>query len=390
MEADADSRAYDALAEHPRIADLGAVARAVIMGAAEARRPERNPERVAQLAGEHNVSRDDATTPFGNALDVLGRDPEDGAERALACALAAHALLVSPPKGADEESRLAADVLWLATHTPFDTTNLLDRALSDDAANMWGAIADRIRRIEQGSAPTLGRGEALIGAVALASSRSKSAGKEALALAADVRDKKIARALSVSASIDAFAPIQGELAPAPRGPVATVLLAFTGLLFLAHVARLAGRIALGYKRPAEIALSEDGSIRVKWRAELLGRTLHDRDVVVPRASLVRAMRDVRYRGIALYAGLLSLAVGSYVGVTALVDGARAASPSLLASGLVIVAVGIALDFVLSSVAPGARGRCRLVVVPRDGRPLCIGGIEAKRADELLARLSRPT
>jgi len=68
---------------------------------------------------------------------------------------------------------------------------------------------------------------------------------------------------------------------------------------------------------------------------------------------------------------------------------RAASPSLLASGLVIVVLGLALDFALSSVAPGAKGRCRLLVVPRDGEKLCVAGVEPHRADAVLARLSRP-
>lgn len=163
----------------------------------------------------------------------------------------------------------------------------------------------------------------------------------------------------------------------------------TGILFAVQAARLLARVALAYKQPAELTLSEDGSVRVHWRVELLGRTLRDREVVVPRAALLRATREVRYPRLALYAGLLALAVGSYVGVSAFVDGVRAASPSLLASGLVIVVLGLALDFALSSVAPGAKGRCRLLVVPRDGAKLCVAGVEPRRADAVLARLSRP-
>lgn len=183
------------------------------------------------------------------------------------------------------------------------------------------------------------------------------------------------------------AAVVGELAPAPRGPVATGLLAFTGILFVLHAARLLGRWVLAYRRPAEITLSDDGGVRVHWRTELLGRTLRDRSVVVPRTGLARATRDVRYPSIALYAGLLALAVGSWVGVAAFVDGVRAASPSLLAWGLAIVALGLAVDFALSSLAPGARGRCRLLVVPRDGSRLCIGDVDTARADAVLARLS---
>jgi hypothetical protein len=182
-------------------------------------------------------------------------------------------------------------------------------------------------------------------------------------------------------------PVVGELAPAPRGPVATGLLAFTGILFVANAARLLGRWVLAYRRPAEMTLSEDGAVRVHWRTELLGRTLRDRSVVVPRTGLARATRDVRYPSLALYAGLLALAVGSWVGVAAFVDGVRAASPSLLAWGLAIVALGLAIDFALSSLAPGARGRCRLLLVPRDGHGLCIAGVDTARADAVLARLS---
>jgi hypothetical protein len=62
---------------------------------------------------------------------------------------------------------------------------------------------------------------------------------------------------------------------------------------------------------------------------------------------------------------------------------------LLATGLAVVALGLGLDFVLNSVAPGARGRCRVLFVSRDGTCLCVGDVDAGRADALLARLARP-
>jgi len=389
MEVDADARAYEALSQHPRLPDLAALTRASMTVATETRRPERQPERVSEMAKELKLSRDEAATPFGNALDVLERGPEDDAERALACALAAHVVALHPPKERDDEDRLANELLWLAAHTAFDATGLLDRALGDRATNLWDALADRIRRIDQGKLPALGRGEALVAAVALTASRSKGAMRQALALAAEVRDRKLGRVLAASADREPVEPVVGEMAPAPRSPALTALLALTGILFAVQAARLLGRVALAYKKPAELTLSEDGGVRVRWRIELLGRTLRDRDVLVPRSALLRATREVRYPRLALYAGLLALAVGSYVGVAAFVDGVRAASPSLLASGLVIVALGLALDFALSSVAPGARGRCRLLLVPRDGAKLCVAGVDPRRADAVLARLSRP-
>jgi hypothetical protein len=104
---------------------------------------------------------------------------------------------------------------------------------------------------------------------------------------------------------------------------------------------------------------------------------------------VRVVREVRFPRAAFYAGLLALALGSYIGVRSFVDGVRAASPSLLLVGLLVVAAGIGADFVLGSLLPGAGGLCRLAFVPRSGRTLCIGQVDAGRADDAIARsLSR--
>src|SRR5258708_11514367 len=140
MEVDADARAYDALSQHPRIADLSAIARALMATAAESRRGDRQPERLAQLAAELKVGHEDAATPFGNAVDVLGRAPNDDGERALVCALAAHVVALHPPRSREDEDRLANDLLWLPGHTPLDATRLLDRARGAAAADLSDAV----------------------------------------------------------------------------------------------------------------------------------------------------------------------------------------------------------------------------------------------------------
>ncbi len=183
--------------------------------------------------------------------------------------------------------------------------------------------------------------------------------------------------------------VVGEMMPAPRGPVVTAIMALTGALLVVRGARLVARLALAYRRPAELELAADGGVRVHWRTQLLDRTLGDGDIHVPRGALVRASREVLYPRMAMYAGLLALVAGSFVGVSALVDGIRSSSPSLIASGLAIVAAGLGLDFVASIVAPGLSGRCRVIVVPRDGARLCIGAVDVASADALLARLAGP-
>jgi hypothetical protein len=385
-----DVRAYEALVGHAKLGDLVALARDVLGGAARARKAEwADAARVKSKAEELKLTLEDCATPFGNALAVLERGPEDDAERGLAAALWAHVLAESPPKSSEDEDSAVADLLWLATRTPFDATGLVDRALGDAADEVWATIADRIRRIDEGELAPLGRGEALAACSALVASSSTAAGKQAGALANELKDRAFARVLASrkpppTASADE--KLTGEMLSAPRGPITTALLALTGVLLALHAARLLGKVALAYKRPAEITLGEDG-VRIKTHTELLGRVLRERDIVIARTGLARATREVRYPRTGLYAGLLALAIGSYLGIATLVDGVRSASPSLLLTGLLIVAAGIGLDFALASLAPGMTGHVRIAFVPRAGSAVCVGGLDAKRADAALRKLA---
>jgi hypothetical protein len=381
---DVSLRAFEVLAAHPRLADLAAIAHAVVCGLAEARSVEVYDEvGVRELADARKLTTDEGTTPFGNALSVLVRVAKDDAERALASALWAHALAVH---GEEPTSRLAADILWLALHTPFDATPLLDRALGERAESLWKALAEQVREITAGKGAPFGRGEALMAAVALARSTSEVALRERELLAQAVHDEAVAFVLQgPCATPQDLEPLVGEMASAPRGRFTTVTLAVTGLLLLLQAGRLFARLALGYKRPAEVIVSP-GSVQIHFRTEMLGRTLRDGNVVIQRAGLAQAEREVRYPRAAFYAGLTALAAGSYVGVGTFVDGIRAASPSLLATGLLVVLAGLGLDFVCRSLVPGARGRCRVLLVTRQGAKLCVSGVDPAQADAALAAL----
>jgi hypothetical protein len=381
-----DLRAFDALAAHGRLSDLVAITRAMATSAAEGRPATwLDAAKVKTLAEEAKLTSDDAQTPNGNALSVLEKGPEDDAQRALARALWAHAIAESPPKGREEEDRAATDLLWLATHTPFDATSLLDRALGEAAGELWEAIADRVRRVDQSKIATLGRAEALIGCVALSESTSAVAKKQVNALAVELTDATLARVLGGKSVREET--LRGELVFAPRGPVATTLLAVTGLLFVVHAARLVARFALSYRRPAEMTLSPVGA-RLRSRTEILGRTLGEKDIVLARESMARAAREVRYPRLAFNTGLLALTVGSYLGVALLIDGARAASPSLLLTGLLLVAAGVALEMILGSLEPAASGRCNVLIVPIRGRSVCLAVKDAKLADDALTILAK--
>ena len=374
-------RAYDELMALERAADVVSLARAVLLPAADERRVAWSEKsRVKAEAERLELTDGAATTPSGDALLVLERGPEDDAERALACALAA-AALSSPDE--PEADRGAARLLWLAAHTPFDGTMLVDRAQGARAGEIWRAIGDRIKRFDDGRLPNVGRGEVALACAALASSTSKNAQTTRASLT--LSDPLLARILSESAETTEETRLDGELVAAPRNVIATVLLAVTGLLLAMALVRVFARLALSYRRPAELSLSPKG-IRIKTRTELLGRTIREREIHIGRDALVRAVREVRFPRLGLYAGLLALVVGSYIGVGALVDGVRAASPSLLGTGLLLVAAGIGLDLLLSSLGPGARGRCRVSFLPKRGGIVCIGFVDAARADSALLRL----
>lgn len=541
---EAQVRAFEALAAHPRVRELGTLAKDVALGSATARRTLPDGDQVKARATELGLGEDDCATPMGNALPILARGPHNEEEAAILAALFAHGLAAATPRSREEEDRLAADVLWLAVHTPFDGFGLLDRALGTAATDFWDALADVLRRVEQGAVAGLGPREAQRGLEALASSSSGTAKSHVSALEAARKSPSVApggtttapseeaaptdptaaeprapssssrataplpatsspsapspvaapaapagsaaappsarEAASVPAAVSAPAAsapaaavasapaapkvgpsapaaaprsappvpsvpppvptrpppprtstsapsltaassspavatagpasasnlpaspskrrlddlpadearLTGELASVPRGPFVTALFALTGLLLLAHVVRLVLRVGLAYRRPAEVTWGSD-TVRIRSRTEILGRTLRRTDVVLQRTALARATREVRYPRIAFYAGLLALAAGSYLGMALLVDGARAASPSLLLTGFGVIAMGVGLDFMLQSLLPGALGVCRVVLLPKWGRPVCVAGVDPQVADEALALFADP-
>ena len=391
----AERDALDALKTNEAAVSIAKLADRVLFAAAEARSWTSGKARGGTTAADAGITADKAETPFGDALAVLDRGPEDDAERALSRALAALAVNEAATAGRPVE-RLAGDVLWLAVHTAFDATELVDVALSEEAAaGLWTELGEIIRKVEDGSAATVGRAESLVAAAALAGSSSSAARRIRSRLSGSAKDAVLARLLTpgpgggaggVGGSDGRAERFSGEVVAPPRSAWLTVVLAFTGILFLTWAVRLLGRLALAYKRPAEVTF-EDASIRIRARTVMLGRVLGEREIVIARGGLARASREVRYPRLAFYAGLLALAVGSYVGVAALVDGTRAASPSLLLAGLSIVAVGIALDVLLGSIAPGVTRTCRVAFVPKNGAPVCVGGVASDRADAALALLA---
>jgi hypothetical protein len=386
------------IASRPRGDDLARLVHTAAFAAADEKRA-RIEDGLAELVERARLKGDDAETSYGNVLRALERggvEAAGSATRALLAGLLARGVALSPPVGAEAEARVAESLVWLAANTSIDALTSIDAALDEKAEGLWLAVATLIRRVDAGTAPLVGRAGAIIAASALRESASPAARSEVKALAEDARDP-IVRSLLAPASAASAPPAPGhdgpatvavgQMVPAPHGPVALVLLGFTGILAIMHLGRLLGQVALRYRRPAELQISSKG-VLIHTRTELLGRTLKERDIHIPIEALLRATREVRYPRLALYVGLGALAIGSYFGISLFVDGARAGSPELLGIGLLLVVIGIALDYVLSNIVPSGKRSCRVVLVPRKGSAVAMGGLDPLRADEALNRLKR--
>jgi hypothetical protein len=376
------------LAGHPRGNDLARLVHAVAFSCADERRTSL-PDGVKDAASRLGLSADDCETPFGNVLTTLERSPSEPtgpAARVLLSTLLARGIALSPPEGAEAERRVLESLAWIAAHTPLDALMAVDAALGAGAEGLWREAAILVRGVDEGTSPLIGRAGALVVAAALGASGSTAARTGARALAVDARDP-VLRALLHEAREPGAAAAAGELVPPPRGPVVLALMAVTGLLVILPLARVFGRLVLRYRCPAEMRVSQKG-VTVLAKTELLGRTVRERETVIPVEGLARATREVKYARLAMYTGLFALALGSYLGLSLFVDGARAGSPELVGMGLLVVAVGVALDFALSNLAPTGGGRCRVVLVPRKGPTLALGRLDPALADSALERLGR--
>jgi hypothetical protein len=368
-------RAYEALARHADLAQVLALAEPVL----EASYSPAAPWQGRLL--ESSLDEGQRQTPFGDVVRVLSHGPTDAVELALASALAAHAIASAKARGA-APVELAKRAVSLASFSPFDPTPLLDLAFGDAASACWAELGSVVRQSDSRHDDMALRAEATSAALALASSSDLEA--RAVATQLHVHDARLRVALR-GAPPKTGPSLKGELLPTPRGPIATTLLALSGILFLTRGVRAFARLALGYRRPADVVIAED-SVRISTRVEMLGRVLRAQEVIVPKAGLIRAQRDIRFPRVAFYAGLAALFLGSAIGMGLFTDGIRAASPSLLGAGLLVAAFGVGLDFFFSSLGPSANGACRLTFVQRRGRALAIGGVDPTRADALMVLL----
>ena len=395
---------------------------------------------VMRLARQANFTRQDAEFASMNLFDALALPVGSPTAAALIAELFAHAISRRPV--AKLPSDLPRAMVWLATYANVGVFESLDATAPEHAAWVWNNVSDLLcAHGTNGSG--LSRAEAIVAAVSMGLSNNEIAKQRKAQVASLIAVPILTQTLlltnraapepargqtqlatnaaavpaapvAVTATLVGTAPpptvlaaavpvqptpavepdewveditVTGELAPAPRGPVATVLLALCGWLLVSHLARLFARFALQVRHPTQVTLTAQG-MRIFTTTRLLGRSLGRKEQVIRWAGLARATREVRFARIGLYAGLGALVCGSLLGLRWFVDGLRAGSWWMAFVGLAIVGAGVALDFVLTSWMPNRQGHCRIVLVPRGAKATCVAHVVAEETDALLLAVAR--
>jgi hypothetical protein len=377
-----------ALSAHPHAEQMASLVRDAALQSAGERDPRfLAPGHSTPLPEGHALSAEQTETELGNLLEVFERGATTAAERKLVGALLALGVANQLPSAPESELALAASLVWLAAHTPCNALGAVDAALGEQAGLLWRDVA-RTARSAGGAATDLDTGEVLVAAAALRASGAEAA-RSAVDELRQSDEPLLCSVLGAAGDRSSADQLTGELTAAPRGPVATTLLALSGLLFIAAGARAVARFALAYRRPTRLRLSDRG-LELEQCTELLGRRLRDRETFVPMQNLARVSREVRFARAGLYAGLLALVAGTYFGMALFVDGLRVpgGSLSLIGTGTLVIVLGLLIDFALSALSDTAKGRCRLIIVPEKGRALCIGRVDTERTDALLEEVRK--
>ena len=127
-------------------------------------------------------------------------------------------------------------------------------------------------------------------------------------------------------------------------------------------------------------------ITVTTELTIVGKSLRKREHVIPVWALAHGLREVRYPGLPLYAGLIALALGTYFGASLATDGVRVGSPSLLGVGAAIIGLGVVVDLVFARLIPAGKGTHHVIFVPRRGRKIALAVADVDAADRALRSL----
>lgn len=157
-------------------------------------------------------------------------------------------------------------------------------------------------------------------------------------------------------------------------------------LFVAGAWRIVSSLLLGARHKFELA-AQGRDLVLERRYTVFGRTMRTWRSVLPIDSVEEITLQVRGEPASFTAGLSALVLGTFLGGRFLVEGARApgGAPSLLIVAVVLVLVGIGVDYLWGSgrTAQAREGKPQFVLRARGERGWVLAGFEQKQAEQFL-------
>jgi hypothetical protein len=371
---------FDSADRHPELTRLTEAALRFVRGQDGTRRPGANddaPSPVDDAVASPEPPRRLSLQELHSLIESGRRAPEGAAMLSALYALVARDHLRDwlAGRGSDEAAHaLFRSLLAFNVHSDGDAFRFIDDTLEQDAAMFWAGFEDFLE-----NDPDLSSGEQLAGVVALGGARSASA-RDA---SARLRREAVRRLLTPRGRglVTELVVRGGQRGRLPRGTLRTALLLLSGLLPILSLTRWLGRSLLGFQRPVTLRVSPEG-VTLEQGTELAGRVLGESRRWLAFTEIALVVRERQFARAGLYVGLLILLAATYLGAGLIADGLQVAggSQALVGSGALIVGAGILLHFLLSTLVDDVRGRCTLVITPRNEQPYVLVDLSLQQAD----------
>jgi hypothetical protein len=359
---------------------------------------------VAGRAEAHEVTRDQAATPYGNLLTILENGPDSNMKWALLAALFVQGFaqaLQAAEEGASDAllARFIGHCDWLELCSPFRIQPLFGRVLPEaQAASLMRAIADAVLRDDSADNDAETRGQNAARICALAADKREAGREQLVRIAAEAKDPCSGALASAFAapqaggrdSVSSERPqealsLTGRLGRFPSTPGLSLVRWLTGWALVAWFARLLSTV-LGLRRRARVSLVGQ-ALRVEREVVLMGKTVRAHDEVYSLGQLRLARRSRRFPFVHLLAGVVSFAFGIIVGGMFLFDALRVGELPLLGIAGAILLGGAGLDLLLEVVVPGGKGRIALDLDLGKGSRTRLTGVAQAQADPFLGALA---
>lgn len=365
----------ETLAAHPHRAALCTRVSAVVLAAAAQRRPAcLSGNEVLDLPATTALTEEQASTPWGNVLELLDKGAQTRDDWSLLAACTA--LYVGATWQQLDLAKVSTDLAWLGAETPCNAWLFLDAGLGEGAADFWSRVGDVL--------PTLAVREQLTVVAGLLAAQSHGALQLKRRVLEHTSNPTLVQLLGASSPVTG---ISAEVQPGPRKPWILVLQALSGWLFISAIGRGLGRYVLLSRSMGKLEVDARGVCLTQQR-RLLGQELGHRRTWIALDDIASLTRETRFGGVGVYLGLVMLALGTYFGVRLFVYGLRVpgAVPSLVLTGALIVLLGALCDWLGSGALRRQRGQTRIIVAPHRGRSIAVGPVPVAEADAWLTQL----